>query len=49
MKMYAELIRNYKNHRIKSLWDNKMYLTGNYTTAFNKGKISEVKDRVKHR
>jgi ribonucleoside-triphosphate reductase len=24
------------------------YLTGNYTTAFNKGKISEVKDRVKH-
>ena len=25
------------------------YLTGNYTTAFNKGKISEVKDRVKHK
>lgn len=24
------------------------YLTGNYTTAFNKGKISEVEDRVKH-
>ena len=24
------------------------YLTGNYTTAFNKGKISEVHDRVKH-
>lgn len=24
------------------------YLTGNYTTAFNKGKIAEVKDRVKH-
>jgi ribonucleoside-triphosphate reductase len=25
------------------------YLTGNYTTAFNDGKIAEVKDRVKHR
>lgn len=25
------------------------YLTGNYTTAFNKGKIAEVKDRVKHK
>ena len=25
------------------------YLTGNYTTAFNQGKIAEVKDRVKHR
>ena len=24
------------------------YLTGNYTTAFNKGKIAEVNDRVKH-
>ena len=24
------------------------YLTGNYTSAFNKGKQSEVKDRVKH-
>ena len=24
------------------------YLTGNYTTAFNKGKQSEVRDRVKH-
>ena len=24
------------------------YLTGNYTTAFNKGKIAETKDRVKH-
>ena len=24
------------------------YLTGNYTTAFNKGKIAEVKDRYKH-
>ena len=24
------------------------YLTGNYTTAFNKGKVEEVKDRVKH-
>lgn len=26
----------------------KSDLTGNYTTAFNKGKQSEVKDRVKH-
>ena len=25
------------------------YLTGNYTTAFNEGKIAEVNDRVKHR
>ena len=25
------------------------YLTGNYTTAFNKGKQAEVRDRVKHR
>ena len=24
------------------------YLTGNYTTAFNKGKINETDDRVKH-
>jgi ribonucleoside-triphosphate reductase len=24
------------------------YLTGNYTTAFSKGKVAEVKDRVKH-
>ena len=24
------------------------YLTGNYTTAFNKGKQDEVEDRVKH-
>ena len=24
------------------------YLTGNYTTAFNKGKIAEADDRVKH-
>ena len=24
------------------------YLTGNYTTAFNKGKVAEVEDRVKH-
>ena len=25
------------------------YLTGNYTTAFNKGKIAETEDRVKHK
>ena len=25
------------------------YLTGNYTTAFNNGKIAEVEDRVKHK
>ena len=25
------------------------YLTGNYTTAFNKGKIAEVQERVKHK
>ena len=48
MKMYAELIRNYKNYMIKNLQDNTMYLTGDYKTAFNKGKQEEVKDRVKH-
>ena len=26
----------------------KLYLTGNYTTAFNLGKQDEVKHRVKH-
>lgn len=25
-----------------------MYLTGNYKTAFNDGKIAETEDRVKH-
>lgn len=25
-----------------------MYLTGNYKTAFNKGKQQEVENRVKH-
>ena len=25
-----------------------MYLTGNYTTSFNAGKIAETEDRVKH-
>ena len=25
------------------------YLTGNYTTAFNAGKVAEVRDRVKHK
>ena len=48
MKMYAELMGNHKNYRIKSLWDNKLYLTGDYKTAFNKGKQAEVLDRVKH-
>ena len=48
MKMYAELIGNYKNYGIKSLWGNKLYLTGDYKTAFNKGKQAEVVDRVKH-
>ena len=48
MKMYAELMGNHKNYGIKSLWDNKLYLTGDYKTAFNKGKQAEVLDRVKH-
>ena len=26
-----------------------LYLTGNYTTAFNKGKQAEVEARVKHK
>ena len=34
--------------RIKSLCDNKLYLTGNYTTAFNLGKQQEVEKRFKH-
>lgn len=41
-------IGNYKKYEIKNLYDNKLYLTGNYTSAFNKGKQDEVKDRVKH-
>ena len=28
--------------------DNKMYLTGDYLSAFNKGKQAEVAERVKH-
>ena len=40
---------NHKNYGIKSLWDNKLYLTGDYKTAFNKGKIQETEMRVKHR
>jgi hypothetical protein len=27
----------------------KLYLTGDYMTAFNKGKIAEVQERVKHK
>lgn len=46
--MYAELIRNYKSYRIKSLQDNKLYLTGDYKSAFNLGKQDEVEERVKH-
>lgn len=46
--MYADLIRNYKKQKIKNFYDNKMYLTGNYTTAFNYGKQDEVHNRVKH-
>lgn len=26
----------------------KLYLTGDYRTAFNKGKVDEVEKRVKH-
>ena len=46
--MYAKLIGNYKKKKIKSLYDNKLYLTGNYKTAFNYGKQKEVEARVKH-
>lgn len=48
VNMYADLIRNYKKQKIKNFYDNKMYLTGNYTTAFNYGKQDEVHNRVKH-
>ena len=30
MKRYAELIRNYKNYRIKSLQDNKLIIDADY-------------------
>ena len=45
--MYAELIGNYKNIRIKNLMGNKLYLSTTYE-HFNLGKQDEVKDRVKH-
>ena len=48
MKMYAELIGNYKKYRIKSLYGNILYLTGDYKSAFNKGKQAETEDRYKH-
>ena len=35
-------------HSIQRLRRVTGYLTGNYTTAFNNGKIAEVEDRVKH-
>ena len=35
-------------HDIQELRRVTGYLTGNYTTAFNAGKIAEVRDRVKH-
>ena len=38
-----------KSSNIQQLRRVTGYLTGNYTTAFNKGKIAEVKDRVKHK
>ena len=47
IKMYAELIGNYKNIRIKNLMGNKLYLSTTYE-HFNLGKQDEVKDRVKH-
>ena len=36
------------SHNIQQLRRVTGYLTGNYTTAFNKGKIAETDDRVKH-
>ena len=36
------------SHNIQQLRRVTGYLTGNYKTAFNKGKIAEVEDRVKH-
>ena len=47
LEMYAELIGNYKNIRIKNLMGNKLYLSTTYE-HFNLGKQDEVKDRVKH-
>lgn len=37
-----------KSKHIQQLRRVTGYLTGNYTTAFNKGKQAEVRDRVKH-
>jgi ribonucleoside-triphosphate reductase len=36
------------SHNIQQLRRVTGYLTGNYTTAFNKGKQDEVHHRVKH-
>jgi len=36
------------SHNIKRLRRVTGYLTGDYISAFNKGKVEEVKDRVKH-
>lgn len=36
------------SHHIQQLRRVTGYLTGNYTTAFNAGKIAETDDRVKH-
>ena len=36
------------SHHIQQLRRVTGYLTGNYTTAFNAGKIAETNDRVKH-
>lgn len=36
------------SHNIQQLRRVTGYLTGNYTTAFNKGKQAEVNDRIKH-
>jgi ribonucleoside-triphosphate reductase len=37
------------SHDIQQLRRVTGYLTGNYKTAFNKGKQAEVEERVKHR
>lgn len=36
------------SHHIQQLRRVTGYLTGNYTTAFNAGKVAEANDRVKH-
>lgn len=50
MKIYAELIRNYKNYRIKSLWDNNLKPKAGKSTlmaSLNNNLIVDLEDGYK--